>query len=177
VAERLATRADRAGPRLLIVETDTLSIPEPITAHIPICLRVPPLRERPGDTLLLAHHFAGERPITPPAAQRLEHYAWLENVSELRGVIVRATQLAGEGAIDSIHLPEHVQAVRELPAQRGIALPPEGVNLEEVEQELIRQALERARGNKSKAAELLGLTRHTLLYRMEKYGITAPERS
>jgi len=177
LAERLATRADRAGPRLLIVETDTLSIPEPITAHIPICLRVPPLRERPGDTLLLAHHFAGERPITPPAAQRLEHYAWLENVSELRGVIVRATQLAGEGAIDSIHLPEHVQAVRELPAQRGIALPPEGVNLEEVEQELIRQALERARGNKSKAAELLGLTRHTLLYRMEKYGITAPERS
>jgi DNA-binding NtrC family response regulator len=54
-------------------------------------------------------------------------------------------------------------------------LPPEGVNLEQVEQALIRQALERARGNKSKAAELLGLTRHTLLYRMEKYGISASE--
>ena len=56
-------------------------------------------------------------------------------------------------------------------------LPPEGVNLEQVEQNLIRQALERARGNKSKAAELLGLSRHTLLYRMEKYSIVAPERS
>jgi DNA-binding NtrC family response regulator len=59
----------------------------------------------------------------------------------------------------------------------GSAFHRGGVNLEAVEQDLIRQALERARGNKSKAAELLGLTRHTLLYRMEKYGITAPERS
>jgi two-component system, NtrC family, response regulator AtoC len=49
------------------------------------------------------------------------------------------------------------------------------VHLEQVEQALIRQTLERARGNKSKAAELLGLTRHPLLYRMEKYGISASE--
>jgi len=177
LAERLATRMDRVGPRLLVVVSDSSSVPETITAHIPICVRVPALRERPGDALLLAHHFAGERPITPPAGQRLERYAWPENVSELRGVIMRAAYLAGDGAIDSIHLPERVQAAPGLPRQHAIALPLEGLNLEEVEQELIRQALDRARGNKSKAAELLGLTRHTLLYRMEKYGITAPERS
>jgi hypothetical protein len=49
-------------------------------------------------------------------------------------------------------------------------------HLEQLEQSLIRQALEQAHGNKSRAAELLGLTQHTLLYRMEKYSISAPER-
>ncbi len=177
LAEHLAARVDRTGPRLLVVASDSSPLLETVTAHIPICLRVPPLRERPGDALLLAQHFAGEQPITPPAAERIEQYAWPENVTELRGVIMRAVHLAGGGAIDSIHLPEHVQAAPGQSGRSGIALPPEGINLEEVEQELIRQALARARGNKSKAAELLGLTRHTLLYRMEKYGITTPERS
>ena len=74
-------------------------------------------------------------------------------------------------------LPTHLQRAPEYPAENGITLPPEGVNLEAVEQDLIRQALDRTRGNKSKAAELLGLSRHTLLYRMEKYGITTADRS
>lgn len=49
-------------------------------------------------------------------------------------------------------------------------LPPGGIDLDQVERELIRQALDRAQGNKSQAARLLGLTRHTLLYRLEKHG-------
>lgn len=76
-----------------------------------------------------------------------------------------------------MHLPAAIQHASEATISGPVYLPPEGVNLEQVEQILIRQALERAHGNKTKAAELLGLTRHTLLYRMEKYGITAPERS
>ena len=176
LAERLATRASHAGPRLLVVESDASALSEAIAAHIPVQLHVPPLRERPGDILLLARHFAGERPITAQATQLLEHSSWPENVAELRSVVLRAAQLAGDAPIDSTHLLEQVQAASGLSVQRGIALPPEGVNLEVVEQELIRQALQRARGNKSKAAELLGLTRHTLLYRMEKYNIAAPEQ-
>jgi DNA-binding NtrC family response regulator len=176
LAERLASRTSRAGPRLLLVVTEALPLPQAIAAHIPVRLRVPPLRERPGDTLLLANYFAGEHPITSPAAQRLEGYDWPQNVAELRGVVARAVQLAGDGPIESVHLPEHVRAVPGHSDQRGVQLPPDGMKLEVVEQELIRQALERAHGNKSKAAELLGLTRHTLLYRMEKYGITVPER-
>jgi DNA-binding NtrC family response regulator len=177
LGDYLATRATRAGPRLLVVEADPPGLPETITAHLPMQLRVPPLRERPGDALLLARHFVGEHVITAQAAQMIEHYRWPGNVAELRSVFLRAAQLAGTSSIDSIHLPAHVVAAPGASDSRGIGLPPEGVNLEAVEQELIRQALARARGNKSKAAELLGLTRHTLLYRMEKYGITAPERS
>jgi DNA-binding NtrC family response regulator len=176
LADCLATRTPRATPRLLVVETDESTLPETITAHLPMQLRVPPLRERPGDALLLARHVVGEHIITAQATQVIEHYSWPENVAELRSVLLRASQLAGTSPIDSIHLPEHVVAAPGLSDSRGIGLPPEGVNLEVVEQELIRQALERARGNKSKAAELLGLSRHTLLYRMEKYGITVPER-
>lgn len=177
LANCLTTRAIRAGPRLLVLEADASALPETIMAHLPMLLRVPPLRERPGDALLLARHFVGERAITAQAAQTIEHYRWPGNVAELRSALLRAAQLAGTSPIDSIHLPAHIVAAPGPSDSRGIGLPPEGVNLEAVEQDLIRQALERARGNKSKAAELLGLTRHTLLYRMAKYGITAPERS
>ncbi|MEP7187726.1 MAG: response regulator [Roseiflexaceae bacterium] len=177
LADCLATSALRAGPRLLVVEADASVLPAALTAHLPMHLRAPPLRERSGDALLLARHFVGERVITASAAQVLEYYRWPENVAELRSVILRAAQLAGTSPIDTIHLPAQVVAAPGRSDSRAIGLPPEGVNLEAVEQDLIRQALERARGNKSKAAELLGLTRHTLLYRMEKYAITAPERS
>ncbi len=55
--------------------------------------------------------------------------------------------------------------------QTGFRLPPEGVRLEELERDLIRQALERHEGNRSQAARDLGLTRNTLLYRMQKHGL------
>ncbi|MEO7911581.1 MAG: helix-turn-helix domain-containing protein, partial [Roseiflexaceae bacterium] len=177
LADFLTTRALRAGPRLLVLEADISALPKTITAYLPMQLRVPPLRERPGDALLLARHFAGEHVITAQAAQTIEHYSWPGNVAELRSALLRAAQLAGTNPIDSIHLPVHVVAGLGSSDSRGIRLPPEGVNLEAVEQDLIRQALACAQGNKSKAAGLLGLTRHTLLYRMEKYGITNAQRS
>ncbi|MEO7910129.1 MAG: helix-turn-helix domain-containing protein, partial [Roseiflexaceae bacterium] len=166
-----------AGPRLLLVESDASLLPEPLAAAVPIHLRVPPLRARTGDVPLLASAFAGERTITSPAMQHLDSYAWPDNIAELRSIIVSAAQLSGADPIDTMHLPKQLQDVTEYPTQGSIMLPLEGINLEDVEQNLIRQALERTHGNKSKAAELLGLSRHTLLYRMEKYGITAPERS
>lgn len=177
LAAQLETRLARARPRLLVVSTEMQPVPEHIAARIPARLRVPPLRERLGDALLLACAFAADRPITPPAAQLLEQYAWPGNVTELRAVVERAARLAGADPIDVDHLPERMRPGPEHAPQNPMYLPPEGVKLEQVEQALIRQALERARGNKSKAAELLGLTRHTLLYRMEKYGIATPEQT
>ena len=172
LADCLAARVTRTGPRLLVARADASALPETITAHLPMQLRVPPLRERPGDAILLARHFVGEHVITAQAAQMIEHYRWPGNVAELRSALRHAAQLAGTIPIDSIHLPMHVVAAPAMSDSRAISLPPEGVNLEAVEQDLIRQALDRTHGNKSKAAELLGLSRHTLLYRMEKYGIT-----
>ena len=175
--ERLEQRASRSSPRLLAAIAEAESLPEQLLALIAVRLQVPALHKRPGDVLLLAQHFATGRPITPGAAQLLEHYSWPGNITELRGVIERAAQLAGSNPIDSAYLPAALHHQSSQPTHSPAYLPLEGVNLDELEQTLIRQALERARGNKSRAAELLGLTRHTLLYRMEKYGISAPERS
>ena len=174
VNEHIRSRPAGTRPRLLVVGDDA-EPPESLRPLLPARLRVPPVRDRAGDILLLARHFAGERPSTPQVAQALERYQWPGNVSELRSVIERAGQLAGTGPLDVLHLPERLQRDPVAPPTVG-QLPSEGINLDQLEQGLIRQALERARGNKSRAAELLGLTRHTLLYRMEKYNISAPER-
>lgn len=177
LAETIAQVAPHAGPRVLVVTREEARIPEAVRACLPLRLHIPPLRERPGDIAVLAHRFAAGKTITPTALRVLNHYPWPENVAELRGVVTAATELAGDGPIDRIHLPEHLRDIAEHEATTPFRLPPEGLSLEVVEQALIRQALVHAHGNKSKAAELLGLTRHTLLYRMEKYGITGAEQA
>ena len=172
LAERLVRQEDRIVPRLFLIAPSGNGLPAAFEALIPVRLVVPPLRERPADVLLLARLFAGDREITPLAAQLLEHYQWPGNVTELRGMVQRAVRLSRSDPIDMVHLPDYVQQRPEVAARSPTELPREGVNLEQLEQALIRQALDRARGNKTRAAELLGLTRHTLLYRMEKYGIS-----
>ena len=132
---------------------------------------MPPLRERRDDLPLLLKHFAGDRAVSPTARSALLAYDWPGNVRELQGVIVRALTLAGDGPIELAHLPEAIALVGEANRATPFELPPEGVNLEEVERDLIRQALTLAQGNKAQAARLLGLSRHTLLYRLEKYGL------
>lgn len=171
--ERLGNPGGRGGPRLLVLAAEDAPLPEALLARLLARLRLPPLRARPGDIVLLARHFAPDHPIAPAALQLLEQYGWPGNLAELRSVLERASQLVGEGAIEVTHLPARL---REQAAPAPDQLPATGVNLEQLEQALIRQALERAHGNKSRAAELLGLTRHTLLYRIEKYGISTPER-
>jgi DNA-binding NtrC family response regulator len=93
---------------------------------VPVILQVPPLRERPSDVLLLARAFAGDRQITPLAAQVLEHYQWPGNVTELRGMMERVARLAGSGPIDVVHLPDHVQQRSDRAARSPMELPPEG---------------------------------------------------
>ena len=118
---------------------------------------------------MLARALVPAAELTPSALQALEQHAWPGNVAELRGALLYAVALAGDATIDVGHLPlvlRHVPPVDVL-----IQLPEDGLNMEAVEISLLRQALERAQGNKTRAAELLGLTRHTLLYRLEKYGL------
>jgi len=173
--ERLAALLPKANLRLIA----TASGPLNETLHralAPLIVTVPPLRERLDDVPLLVKHFLGERGLTPLALQALLRYNWPGNVAELQRVVERAAALASAGeAIDLEHLPEAVAASLTVPERVPFRLPPGGVHLEEVERELIRQALEQAHGNKTRAAELLGLTRHTLLYRLEKYGLKTGE--
>jgi two-component system response regulator AtoC len=164
--------ADRPHPRLVLTG-ETFPPEKTALRRLPI-VQVPPLREHAEDIVYLARYFAPTKTLAPRVLSLLERYPWPDNIAELRHTIERASLLAGADPIEERHLPERI---RDAPLpDRPIALPREGINLEEVEVALIRQALERAGGNKTRAAELLGLSRHTLLYRLEKYRLNPPEQ-
>ena len=142
-----------------------------------IPIQVPPLRDRPEDVMPLAHHFAdmlaremriAPRHISEEVQLSLEHYSWPGNARELRNVIERALLLEDGDAIDLDHLPAEIRGLSAEP-EKIFVLPASGLSLDQLERELICQALERAGGNKSGAARLLGLSRDTLRYRLEKY--------
>ncbi|MHB1326139.1 MAG: sigma-54-dependent transcriptional regulator [Thermoleophilia bacterium] len=139
---------------------------------IPITL--PPLRERRGDIKLLAQHFLSrfstDKQLPAEAQKLLDDYHWPGNVRELQNTIERATILGRGKTIGPDDLPAEIRQGVSLSSD-AIRLPAEGVALEKVERELIAQALERTIGNRTKAAELLGISRHTLLYRIGKYGL------
>lgn len=141
-----------------------------------IPINLPPLRERRSDIRLLAAHFldryAPDKILTNDSLKLLEDYSWPGNVRELQNAIERATVLCRSKAIGPDDLPAEITH-RESLASQAFKLPPEGIAMEQVERDLIRQALDRTGGNRTRAAELLGITRHTLLYRLDKYDIEA----
>jgi transcriptional regulator with PAS, ATPase and Fis domain len=144
---------------------------------MPIAL--PPLRERRGDVALLASYFVDMynrefkkrvRGLTPAARAAIERYPWPGNIRELRNAIERAMLLATGEWLE----PGNFTSVTTGVLTTGpFKLPPEGVRLEEIERQLLVQALERVGGNQSRAAELLGINRDQVRYRVEKFGIGA----
>jgi len=143
-------------------------------------LEVPPLRERAEDIPLLLKHYArlaarehGRRPCTfgVAALNALKAYRWPGNVRELRNLCERLAILLPGQTIARENLPLEVR----LPARDGGAvgfrLPAEGIDLNLLERDVIHQALLLAAGNRSRAARLLGISRDTLLYRIQKHGI------
>jgi len=145
-------------------------------------IQVPPLRERPEDIAPLAHHFLDAlaremripvRHLTPAALRALEAHAWPGNARQLRNVLERLLMLRDEDVIDLASLPPEIRGASPGATVPGgdFILPSDGLDLEALERDLIRQALERSGGNKSRAARLLGLTRDTLRYRVDKYGM------
>ncbi|MGQ9854200.1 MAG: sigma 54-interacting transcriptional regulator, partial [Candidatus Oleimicrobiaceae bacterium] len=145
-------------------------------AHIAI----PPLREHKEDILPLAKLYLDEfnRKFSksfvriPENTQRLlREYHWPGNVRELRNVIERAV-LTHQGEELRPEFLDFVRAEERRANDEAFTLPPEGIALEELEKSLLKQALERAGGNKAQAARLLGITKPTLVYRLEKYGLS-----
>jgi two-component system, NtrC family, response regulator AtoC len=143
---------------------------------VPVTL--PTLRQRSGDIPLLVAHFlekfnAGSKRINPHAMEALVKYPWPGNIRELENTIERIVILSHEDDIGVGDLPAEVRAGVPL-ADRvatGFLLPEEGVDLEEVELDLVRQALDRTGGSVPKAAKLLGLTAKTLEARMQRLGL------
>jgi two-component system, NtrC family, response regulator AtoC len=152
-----------------------------------IQIDIPPLRERGADVLLLTDHYVASfanrlrkrvHTIAPDVAAAFRRYDWPGNVRELRNVIERALILEDGDVITMKYVPRAViEGVRQSIAEdagtvAGAAsqfrLPPDGISLDEVELELVRQAIERSGGNQTKAAELLAISRDQLRYRLKK---------
>jgi DNA-binding NtrC family response regulator len=140
---------------------------------MPIAL--PSLRERKGDVIALATYFIDQfnrefrkrvRGLSPAATTVLEQYQWPGNVRELRNAIERAMLLSDRDYLE----PQDFTLTRTVNPTE-FRLPPEGVNLDEVERQLLVQALERVNGNQTQAAQLLGINRDQVRYRIEKFGL------
>jgi DNA-binding NtrC family response regulator len=146
---------------------------------IPIFL--PPLRDRKDDILTLANHFIENfnkefnkhvKGISSMAEKMLVEYHWPGNIRELKNVIERAIILGNDETLLLEHLPLEIIAkgTSSSPPMTSLKLPPEGIDIEEVEKELIHQALESSDWNQSKAAKKLNLGIDAFRYRMKKFG-------
>jgi transcriptional regulator with PAS, ATPase and Fis domain len=145
-----------------------------------VTLALPPLRELGDDVIMLAEHFikiynldfkkrvAG---LNAEAKSVLLAYDWPGNVRELRNVIERAMIFCEVAEIRARDLSLPSIHAGEAPLPASFRLPENGIQLEELEKSLLSQALALAEGNKTRAAALLGLTRDTFRYRLEKFGI------
>jgi DNA-binding NtrC family response regulator len=141
-------------------------------------LNIPPLRERKQDIPFLASHFVKKlapdagcqvESITDAAMEKLIAYHWPGNVRELENVIERSLVMATGDRLDAADIKLE-SAPRPRPQGEAHFLP-EGLTLDQYEQEIIREALRRADGNKSQAARMLGLTRNALRYRLTQMGL------
>jgi two-component system response regulator AtoC len=142
---------------------------------MPIAL--PPLRERRGDIPLLASFYIDlfnrefkrhVRGVSPDALKMLEQYQWPGNIRELRNAIERAMLLVEHEWLQPGDFTTLTRSVT--PAE--FKLPAEGISLDEVERQLLVQALERSGGNQTQAGQLLGINRDQVRYRIEKFGLT-----
>lgn len=158
-----------------------------------IQIDIPPLRERGDDVILLAEYYIQQfneklrkriRGLTVEVADIFRHYRWPGNVRELRNVIERVMILEDEEMITPKYLPrdliledasgELIAATSKLATQTAetktelFLLPSQGIKLEDVELSLVRQAMSLSRGNQTRAAELLGISRDQLRYRLKK---------
>lgn len=149
-----------------------------------LSIDVPPLRERREDIPVLIDYFLKKhtrntsrlvRGLTPETRKLMVSYSWPGNVRQLESAIERAILLCEGDEITLDDLPSEVRQEVGPAAEGTFKLPAEGINFEDVERNLITQAMEQTDYNITKAAKLLGLTFRTLQYRLEKFGIKRPD--
>ncbi len=140
-------------------------------------LQVPALRERSSDITFLINQFsalfARKHCLDAPrynmkALEACQRYNWPGNIRELKNFCERMVILMSGQTIGESNLPAEIYQQQQA---ASFSLPDSGIVLEKLEAELIHQAMDKSRGNQSKAARLLGLTRSALLYRMKKYAL------
>jgi DNA-binding NtrC family response regulator len=147
-------------------------------------LHIPPLRERRDDIPLLVAHFlalfaqrygkATIKGLSLEAEHLMGSYEWPGNIRELKNVIERIVVLENTEMIRPEHLPKEIiarSASVGLPTLGQFILPEKGISLDDFEKDLIKQALERSKHNKTAAAKLLNITYDTLRYQIKKYSL------
>ncbi|MCF8010430.1 MAG: sigma-54 dependent transcriptional regulator [Clostridiales bacterium] len=147
-------------------------------------IHIPSLRERQEDIPELARHFVekfnptyGVNSISEKAIELLNGYEWPGNIRELQNAIERAAIICKKREIRPEHLPNTIKNKNILKSINTssnnfiLTFPEHGLSLKEVEKELLVKALEKTRGNQTRAAKLLGITRSAFLYRSQKHGI------
>lgn len=152
--------------------------------HVLLC-ELPPLRERGADRRVLAERFLEEicaeygtpsRRLTESAQHFIERYYWPGNVRELRNQMERIVLLSDDVDIEAWHFERASGEVLRIDVDKGalrIELPPDGLDLAQLEREVIRQALAMNRNNVSAAARFLRISRQTLIYRLKKHNLKA----
>lgn len=149
-------------------------------------IHMPPLRERREDIVLLANSFLSEfarensrpeKPFTEAALVRLRSYPWPGNVRELRTAVEHAVVMSNQDVLDIQHLPDFLAgggpAIESSNPKNSLA-PNEEFNLHALEQQAIQRALRRTDGNRTKAAELLGISRRTLQRKLRDHPLPGP---
>ena len=146
-----------------------------------VAIDIPPLRDHTEDIPALVDFFLARfakengkavRGVTPAALQKLASFHWPGNVRELQNVLERGVTLASGPMLDVADI--HLDAPSNSRASGAAPVLPDGMTLEKWEDEIIREALRRAGGNKSQAARALGLSRNALRYRLSKIGVPDP---
>lgn len=149
-----------------------------------IRITLPPLRERGSDIAALADFFVNKygsqggssvRGIAKPALKLIMDYSWPGNVRQLESVIERGALMAESDLIQPEDLPAEISEGISRAGGLPFELPPEGIQFDELERNLIIKAMERAGWVIAKAAPLLGMSYKTLQYRLEKFGILKPD--
>src|SRR5256714_8403469 len=145
-----------------------------------LSIDVPPLRERREDIPVLLDYFLKKhtkntsrliKGLAPETKRIMNDYGWPGNIRQLESAIERAILLCEGDTISPDDLPSEVRQESQTAVTGGFKLPAEGINFEEVEKNLILQAMDQTDYNITKAAKMLGLTFRTLQYRLEKFGI------
>ena len=140
-----------------------------------VSIRLPPLRERGDDVLLLARHFLRDlntrfdkrfQALSPEVERFLKEYAWPGNVRQLKNVIERAVLLEDGDRLQPEHLPPEITGERPQSPRRGVPLTQ--LSLAKIEEQHIREVMRMTQGNKSRAARILGIARPTLIEKLKR---------
>jgi DNA-binding NtrC family response regulator len=181
---RVDVRIIAATNRNLVTMVEDGSFREDLFYRLSVVIiHLPPLRDRREDIPLLTQHFLrrfseqygiAPRRLDAQAMDLLISYNWPGNVRELENVIESAVVMSKSEDLTAENLPDNIRHQESRIARIYLDIPEDGISLEEVEKELLLKALEKAEWNQSKAARYLNISRKTLIYRMEKYGLTSP---